>query len=68
MLVHSRLSLQVKLVTTTLVSVRGGAVTPGGVPINPAMIKCIRLSIKNDNYLDNIQVVNIRANISKVFT
>ena len=41
-LVHSKLSLQVKLVTTLLVLVRGrGAVTPGGVPTNPAMIKTI---------------------------
>ena len=42
-----------------LVSVRGGAVTPGGVPINPAIIKCIRLSIKDDNYINKSIYFNI---------
>ena len=51
MLVHFKLLLHVKLVTTVLVLVRGrGAVTPGGVPTNPAMIKNNSLELTQYRY------------------
>ena len=43
---------------------RGGAVTPGGVPIIPAMTRRMMLSIKDHNYIDKIEVV-IKVNISQ---